>query len=265
MKPSELRAVTDGVSEFIRGYVGSAMEWTAKRLKALEDRIEAIPSGKDGKDGKDADPTSLKAEMVPELLAFVEAHIEQRISAIPIPKNGRDAPSAETIVQAMMPAIQKHLDQIPPPKDGKDGEPGKSLAPDDILPFLKSMQAEWALDFERRAQALFQKAVDDIPKPKDGKDGADGIGWDNMTVEHDGKRTVTLKWVKGETEVSAPVVFPCNIDAGFYKEGTQYEQGDGVTFGGSYWIAQKATGAKPEVNSEDWRLAVRKGRDGKRD
>jgi hypothetical protein len=152
-----------------------------------------------------------------------------------------------------------------PGAPGVAGADGKSITLEDVLPILKSMQAEWALDFERRAQALFQKAVDEIPKPKDGKDGVDGVGWDNMTVEHDGKRTVTLKWMKGETELSAPVVFPCNIDAGFYKDGTQYEQGDGVTFGGSYWIAQKATSAKPEVGSEDWRLAVRKGRDGKRD
>jgi hypothetical protein len=152
-----------------------------------------------------------------------------------------------------------------PGAPGKDGKDGTSITLEDVLPILKSMQAEWALDFERRAQALFQKAVDEIPKPKDGKDGVDGIGWENMTVEHDGKRTVTLKWANGEKEVSAPVVFPCNIDAGFYKDGTQYEQGDGVTFGGSYWIAQKATSAKPEVGSEDWRLAVRKGRDGKRD
>jgi hypothetical protein len=137
-----------------------------------------------------------------------------------------------------------------PGAPGVAGADGKSITLEDVLPILKSMQAEWALDFERRAQALFQKAVDEIPKPKDGKDG---------------KRTVTLKWMKGETELSAPVVFPCNIDAGFYKDGTQYEQGDGVTFGGSYWIAQKATSAKPEVGSEDWRLAVRKGRDGKRD
>lgn len=147
---------------------------------------------------------------------------------------------------------------------GAPGEPGKSVTLADIEPLLKSMQAEWALDFERRAQDLFQKAIDAIPKPKDGKDGkdgADGIGWDDMTVEHDGKRTVTLKWVKGETETSADIIFPVPLDAGFYKEGMPVQQGDGVTFGGSYWIAQKDTTTKPEIGNPDWRLAVKKGRD----
>lgn len=148
---------------------------------------------------------------------------------------------------------------------GDKGDPGKSITLDDVLPVLKSMQAEWALDFERRAQALFQKAVEAIPKPKDGKDGTNGIGWDDMQVEFDGKRTVTLKWVKGDTTHEAPIVFPLPVDVGFWKEGMTAEKGDGVTHGGSYWIAQKDTTVKPELGSDAWRLAVRKGRDGKRD
>lgn len=44
--------------------------------------------------------------------------------------------------------------------------------------------------------------------------------------------------------------------------GGSYEQGDGVTFAGSFWIAQKDTSSKPGESS-DWRLAVKRGQDGR--
>ncbi len=62
---------------------------------------------------------------------------------------------------------------------------------------------------------------------------------------------------------SVPVTLPSLIDRGVFKSGTVYERGDGVTFGGSFWIAQKQTEAKPGDGNQDWRLAVKRGRDGK--
>jgi integrin beta 3 len=73
----------------------------------------------------------------------------------------------------------------------------------------------------------------------------------------DGGRT--LRWAIGETvhEIKTAVV----LDAGVWKEGAAYVAGDGVTLGGQFFIAQKDTSAKPP--SDDWRLAVRSGRDGR--
>lgn len=45
------------------------------------------------------------------------------------------------------------------------------------------------------------------------------------------------------------------------RQGVKYLEGDGVTWGGSFWIAQKDTATKPDGG--EWRLAVKKGRDGK--
>jgi hypothetical protein len=53
------------------------------------------------------------------------------------------------------------------------------------------------------------------------------------------------------------------IDRGVFKDGTEYDKGDGVTWGGSFWIAQRDTQSKPDAGNGDWRLAVKKGRDGK--
>lgn len=172
----------------------------------------------------------------------------------------------DDVLPILMAAAQKHIDTIPRPADGKDGRDGKSVTLDDIRPALDAEISKWALDFERRAAGVLERAIERMPKAKDGVDGrngSDGLGFDDMLVEHDGKRGISLIFTKGDTKHVAEIVIPCVIDAGFFKEGDDYEKGDGVTFGGSYWIAQKATSAKPEVGSADWRLAVRKGRDGK--
>jgi integrin beta 3 len=74
----------------------------------------------------------------------------------------------------------------------------------------------------------------------------------------DGGRT--LRWAIGETvhEIKTAIV----LDAGVWKEGTAYVAGDGVTLGGSFFIAQADTTAKPG-KSDEWRLAVKRGTDGR--
>jgi hypothetical protein len=145
-------------------------------------------------------------------------------------------------------------------KDGAAGRDGASLTASDIEPLLKSMQAEWALDFERRAQALFQKAIDNMPVPKDGRDG---IGWEDMRVEYDDDRTATLVFEKDGVERAFPIKFPVVLDRGFWRDGLTAEKGDGYTHAGSYWIATQDTDTRPEVGHAHWRLAVRRGRDAK--
>jgi len=51
------------------------------------------------------------------------------------------------------------------------------------------------------------------------------------------------------------------LDRGVWKDGTTYAAGDSVSHGNSLFIAQTQTTTKPP--SDDWRLAVRAGRDGK--
>jgi hypothetical protein len=74
----------------------------------------------------------------------------------------------------------------------------------------------------------------------------------------DGGRT--LRWAVGDAvhEIKTAIV----LDAGIWREGKDYAAGDGVTLGGSFFIAQAATSAKPGA-SDDWRLAVKRGNDGR--
>lgn len=103
-----------------------------------------------------------------------------------------------------------------------------------------------------------EKGVDGV----DGKDGADGFGFDDMSVYYDGERDMRLVFGKGEDlkEFLIPLSHP--LDRGVWKAGDTYQKGDGATFDGSWWIAQKETGAQPGA-SADWRMAVRKGRNGR--
>lgn len=57
--------------------------------------------------------------------------------------------------------------------------------------------------------------------------------------------------------------FPVLLERGVFKPGQTYAPGDGVTYGGSYWIALRVTDGRPGEGNSDWRLAVKRGRDGK--
>lgn len=109
-------------------------------------------------------------------------------------------------------------------------------------------------------KALVKAEVDAIPRPKD---GLDGVNFDDMDINFDTEsKELLITAVRGENAKQWKFFVPMLTDQGVYKEGTDYLKSDGVTFGGSFWIAQKDTSAKPGTN-EDWRLAVKKGRDGK--
>jgi hypothetical protein len=155
-----------------------------------------------------------------------------------------------------------------PGAQGKDGADGKSVTLEEVRTYLDAEVATWALSFERRAQDTLQRALDRIPEPtdgrdgRDGKDGRDGLGVEDFDATIEG-RTITLTVTRGDVIRQRSIRIPAVLDAGIWREETVYEKGDGVTFGGSFWIAQKdAPQGKPGM-SPDWRLAVKKGRDGK--
>jgi hypothetical protein len=168
---------------------------------------------------------------------------------------------AAMILPAMETAVARAVAAIPAPKDGR------TPTPEEITAALELPIARALLDFERRAQGILQRAIEAIPVPKDGKDGKDGR--DGFSVEDfsteldpDG-RTVVLRFQRGDFIDECRLPFPVVIDRGFWREGMAVAKGDGVTFGGSYWIAQTDTATKPDIGNADWRLAVKKGRDGK--
>lgn len=216
--------------------------------------VAEIPKPRDGEPGK-----SVSIEEVAPLIA---GEVAKAVAALPPPAAGKDGVSPEpvTIAGLLRPELQKLVDAIPRPKDG---EPGKSFTIDEAAALLEPMVGEWALNFERRAQDVLLAAVERIPKPQDGEPG---LGFDDMTIEDDGHGLVTLRFARGDSVVTHQMQIPWPEDRGVWKaepdEGP-YRRGNGVTWDGSWFIAQKSDPQGKPGESADWRLAVKRGREGK--
>ena len=102
-----------------------------------------------------------------------------------------------------------------------------------------------------------------VPGPP-GPAGADGLGFDDLTVEQDG-HTVTVKFAAGDRVKTFPLAFAFLRDCGVWIDGRSYEPGDVVSLGGSLWACQAATTGRPGLlaTAAAWRLCVKCGRDGK--
>ena len=219
------------------------------------------------RDGKDADMEAITAAL--------NEQVRLAVAAIPAPKDGRDGVDGkdgeagrdgQNGKDGQQGQRGEPGEQGTPGRDGLHGQNGKSFGIEDAEILLKHHWSAWELEFERRAAVALDKALDRLPKPADGvdgKDGADGLGFDDLEVQHDGGRHLCIKFVRGERVRKFDFEIPVVIDQGIYKEGSTYVAGDGVTWGGSYWIAQSETKAKPDSLDSGWRLAVKKGRDGK--
>lgn len=119
-----------------------------------------------------------------------------------------------------------------------------------------------------------------IPGPPgvNGKDGADGMGWDDLAVEHDGERSFAVKLTRGDRVKDAGTfVIPAQIYRGIYTDGRTYEPGDTVTYARSLWHCLKTTILKPDAVSRNavtgeaggpqgkdfWKMVVKGAQDGK--
>jgi hypothetical protein len=237
-----LKTVADDIIASVKEYIERALSPLDNRLKQLEARPapekgEKGDAGLNGKDGTNGVSVNLD-----DVLPLVDKFLAD----IRIPKDGLDGTHG---------------------KDGKDGLDGQSVTVDQVREMFMDMyqihQAQWALDFERRAQDILQRSIDRIEKPrdgKDGKDGRDGLGVEDFDATIDG-RTVTLRITRGDFVKERTLRIPALLDRGVFKEASAYEQGDGVTWGGSFWIAQKDAPEGKPGSGPDWRLAVKAGRD----
>ena len=149
-------------------------------------------------------------------------------------------------------------------RDGLEGPPGKDALELDVLSDIDPEKR-----YRRGTYAAFRgglvrafRATDPI-----GED-LEKCGWHvvlngvaEMAIEFEaGQIGAAVKTTDGKTVVKTAEM-PAFEDRGVWSEGS-YLKGNGVTWGGNFWICQRATTDKPG-DSTDWRLAVRKGRDGK--
>lgn len=220
------------------------------------------------------------AEMVtPPKDADMEAlkeHLSELVKAIPAPADGQSV-TVEDVAPLIREEVAKAVADLPPPAPGKDADmealrahlgdlvKGIQLPTvptiDEVAATFERRFSDLTLSWERQARETFDKAADRMPIPKDGRDALPLECFD-LALGEDG-RTVTVKMQAGDVVVEKSVKIASVIDRGVFSAEKSYEQGDGTTYGGCYWIAQKDAPAGVPGGSDDWRLAVKKGRDGK--
>ncbi|HFX2801147.1 TPA: hypothetical protein ACID7X_002169 [Pseudomonas aeruginosa] len=221
------------------------------------------------------------AEMVPppqdaDMQALKE-HLSELVKAIPAPAKDGESVTVDDVRPILADLVGKAVADLPPPAPGKDADmealrahlgdlvKGIQLPTvptiDEVAATFERRFSDLTLSWERQARETFDKAADRMPIPKDGRDALPLECFD-LALGEDG-RTVTVKMQAGDVVVEKSVRIASVIDRGVFSAEKSYEQGDGTTYGGCYWIAQKDAPEGVPGGSADWRLAVKKGRDGK--
>lgn len=236
--PLDAHELARATAEIVKGHVAAATAPLLRRIEALEARQpERGEKGDRGETG-----VGMAGAMIDRsgVLVLTLSNGEVRELGPVVGKDGRDGIDGKDGADGTPGADGR--DGI----DGKDGAPGKDGK--DGVDGLSGKDGRDGADGE---------------KGVDGKDGRDGFSLTDFEIVQDqDPRVVTLAFGQDINRKTAELRFPVIIDRGVWKEG-EYDAGDGVTWGGSWWIAQRSTSAKPDSPDSGWRLAVKKGRDGK--
>lgn len=248
---------------------------------AVRAYVDANPP-KDGEPGKDADPEVIRA-MIAEAVAVlptpapgkdadpevIRSMVEEAVAALPPARDGQPGKDAEPITPDQIDAaVQRHIQAHPikngePGQDGQDGKDGKDGV--GLAGALIDKDGRLVVTLTDGALRELGQVVG-----RDGQDGEKGDpGRDGLTLtdfdtqlSEDG-RTLMLVFESDEVKVTHELQLPVMIYRGGFKEGATYVEGDTVTFGGSLWCCSAETTEKPVEGRDCWRLAARKGRDGK--
>lgn len=243
MDHADIAALAKEIAPVVRAAIANATEPLLRRIEQLEAR--EIVHGKDGEKGDRGEPGESGAQggCGPEGPKGPqgekgESLTPEDIAPLIFSEVTRAVETAGEVFIAK--AAERAAMLVPKPMDGRDGRDG--------LPGLAGMKGADGLN------------------GKDGRDGLDGLGYDDLTEElDDGGRTVFRRYVCGERVKEFRHTTSTILDRGVFTSERSYAVGDAVSFGGSLWIAQRQTetSERPGETNDAWRLAVKRGRDGK--
>ena len=236
---------------------------------------EAGLDGRDGQDGRDVDPEHVRQFVAEAVAALPPA--ERGEPGVP-GKDGADVDPEHVLYGSLLRLWRgyRRLSLVPL---ARTAHPVGTA----LTPILTSLKAWWRRLWQRYLQHKPEKTESRVvmagtasldPRELlaamvfDGKDGApgangrDGVSAEEMTATTpDYGRTIIISLARGGEVISQNVITTgLPIDRGVWKEGA-YARGDGVSWGGEYWIARRDTKLRPVYGANgDWRLAVKKGR-----
>lgn len=205
--------------------------------------------------------------IVERLMPALREHVAALAKDIPAGKDGRDGVDGKSVeIEQVVALVEQAFAKADKPRDGRDGQdgaPGRDAVHVDILPALDEKRA-----YPRSTYAQHKGGLWRSHKTTEGL-----VGWDCIVrgvdaleisqVEGDPRTFVMTTTLSDGTTAEKTVRIPAVIDRGVFKEGQEYRQGDSVTWARHMWIARVDTKAKPDyAEGNDWRLAVKGGRDG---
>ncbi len=256
----------------------------SNEVSALNQRSQTVPTpgkdgdngkdGRDGKDGKDGqDGKSVDLHEIKGLLELMFEPYKTKLETLRDGKDGKDGRDVDvkevkSLLALMFEPYKIKLETLKDGRDGKDGIDGKD-GKDGQSAYQIAKQYGYNGTELEFAQAQFGKdGVNgrdgkDGTNGKDGLDGKDGLGFDDLNVEFDGERTITLNFESGHHRKSFEFAIPAQIYRGVFKKGATYAIGDTVTDNGSLWTCINPTTERP-LSSEDWQLTVKHGRQGEK-
>lgn len=254
--------LTDALVALTVKAIAAAQAPLLARIDALEKMVAATPVPQDGAPGKDADPEAVASLVIGRIKAQLDA-MQEAVEDI------QPAPELPDIPAMIALSIADAVSQLPKPQDGapgKDGAPGprgeKGERGDNGTGLAGAMidrDGGLVIMLTNGEAKALGTVVGKDGAP--GRDGKDGLGFDDLTFEHDEDGRPVAKFRRGDLVKS--FALPGIIDRGTYVAGETYRKGDAVSWGGSLWIAQNdAPDGKPGEGG-GFRLAVKKGRDGR--
>lgn len=195
----------------------------------------------------------------------VNAAVAEAVAALPPAEKGEDGKSvsADDLRPMVEEAVSAAVAASPKARDGRDGVDGKDGL--GLADALIDRDGNLVLTMTDGRHKNMGRVVGDPGKPGEpGKPGLDGVSMSHFDTEMKDERTIVFKFVRDDSIVEMhEFSFPVLIDRGVWSDGKTYVKGDCCTWGGSLWICQRETSAKPDSPDSGWRLAVKKGRDGK--
>jgi hypothetical protein len=217
--------------------------------RMVSEAVLALPKPKDGEDG-----SSVTVEDLEPLVGEVVA---KAVADLPAPKDGESVP-IEDVRKMVDEEVAKALAAVAP---ARDGEPGRDALQLELQP---------AIDLEKSyVRGTYAKHDGGLWRAFEATKGL--RGWEcvvegiaDLRVEQPSAREfVLIARTSSGAEVSKSIKVAALVDKGIFRADTEYEAGDGVTWGGSFFIAQKdlPLGKPGEPGCDGWRLAVKRGRD----
>jgi len=247
--PADLKEIAAAAAELIDKPADGRDADPEQIQKMVDAAVAQVPRPKDG--------SSVSVE---DVLPAIHDEVARAVAELPAPKDGKDGADVqlEDVQRMVDEAVAKAVSAISLPKDG---EPGRDAAHIEILPAIEEGKAYPRGSYAKHLGGLW-RSFETTSGMKGWECIVEGIA--RLEVEQDGERGLKAVAILSSGATSEKSLqLPAMIYRGVFSSG-DYTPGDTVTWCGSLWHCETQTSDKPgEPGSKGWRLAVKKGRDGK--